>query len=72
MSRWGSLEEERKSDILPYLIRLRDQAGVPMVYVSHDAGEVRRLATRVIRVQDGKIIAQGGVDVLRQTGSSRF
>jgi molybdate transport system ATP-binding protein len=62
----GSLDEERKSDILPYLVRLRDQAGVPMVYVSHDAGEVRRLATQVIRVQDGKIIAQGGLEVLEK------
>jgi len=67
----GSLDDERKSDILPYLVRLRDQAGVPMVYVSHDAGEVRRLATRVIRVQDGKITAQGGIEVLQQAGSSR-
>jgi molybdate transport system ATP-binding protein len=60
----GSLDDERKSDILPYLIRLRDNAGVPMVYVSHDAGEVRRLATQVVRVQGGKITAKGGIEVL--------
>jgi molybdate transport system ATP-binding protein len=62
----GSLDEERKSDILPYLIRLRDDGGVPMVYVSHDPGEVRRLATKVIRLQDGKIVAQGGLHVLER------
>jgi len=62
----GSLDEERKSDILPYLIRLRDEGGVPMVYVSHDPSEVRRLATKVIRVQDGKIVAQGGLHVLER------
>jgi molybdate transport system ATP-binding protein len=60
----GSLDDERKLDILPYLIRLRDNAGVPMVYVSHDAGEVRRLATQVIRVQAGRIAAKGGVEIL--------
>jgi molybdate transport system ATP-binding protein len=60
----GSLDEERKSEILPYLIRLRDQAGVPMVLVSHDPGEVRRLANRVILLQAGKITARGGVEVL--------
>ena len=65
----GSLDDERKSDILPYLIRLRDRAGVPMVYVSHDAGEVRRLATQVIRVQGGKIIGQGGLEVLERPSS---
>jgi len=62
----GSLDEERKSDILPYLIRLRDEGGVPMVYVSHDPSEVRRLATKVIRMQDGKIVAQGGLHVLER------
>ena len=36
----GSLDEERKEEILPYLMRLRDEANVPMVYVSHDAGEM--------------------------------
>lgn len=60
----GSLDDERKAEILPYLLRLRDEAGVPMVYVSHDADEVRRLATKVIRLQDGKIVAQGGLEVL--------
>jgi molybdate transport system ATP-binding protein len=62
----GSLDDERKADILPYLVRLRDQGGVPMVYVSHDAGEVQRLATQVIRLQAGRITAQGGVEVLAQ------
>ncbi|HEY0848484.1 MAG TPA: molybdenum ABC transporter ATP-binding protein, partial [Bradyrhizobium sp.] len=35
----GSLDESRKIEILPYLVRLRDEANVPMVYVSHDAAE---------------------------------
>jgi molybdate transport system ATP-binding protein len=62
----GSLDDERKAEILPYLLRLRDQAGVPMVYVSHDADEVRRVATQVIRLQNGRITAQGGTEVLPQ------
>lgn len=60
----GSLDDERKAEILPYLSRLRDRAGVPMVYVSHDADEVRQLATQVIRLQGGKVTGQGGVEVL--------
>ena len=32
----GALDEDRKREILPYLVRLRDEAGIPMVYVSHD------------------------------------
>ncbi|MDB5629232.1 MAG: molybdenum transporter ATP-binding protein, partial [Tardiphaga sp.] len=37
----ASLDEARKAEILPYLVRLRDETRVPMVYVSHDADEMR-------------------------------
>jgi len=60
----GSLDEERKADILPYLVRLRDQSAIPMIYVSHSADEVRALATQVIIVQQGRIAARGGAEVL--------
>src|SRR5712691_7900504 len=60
----GSLDEERKVEILPYLVRLRDEAGVPMVYVSHDACEMRQLATQVVILKRGRVIAFGGDEVL--------
>ena len=60
----GSLDEERKEDILPYLVRLRDEAGVPMVYVSHDPSEMRKLATQVAIIRRGRVTAFGGSEVL--------
>jgi molybdate transport system ATP-binding protein len=60
----GSLDDERKEEILPYLVRLRDEANVPMVYVSHDAGEMRQLATQVVMLKRGRVTAFGGVEVL--------
>jgi molybdate transport system ATP-binding protein len=60
----GSLDEERKEDILPYLVRLRDEAGIPMVYVSHDASEMRKLATQIAIIQRGRVTAFGGSEVL--------
>lgn len=60
----GSLDEERKEEILPYLVRLRDEAKIPMVYVSHDAGEMRQLATRIAILRRGRVIAFGGAEVL--------
>jgi molybdate transport system ATP-binding protein len=60
----GSLDEERKLEILPYLVRLRDEANVPMVYVSHDAGEMRQLATQVVMLKRGRVTAFGGAEVL--------
>ena len=60
----GALDEERKAEILPYLVRLRDEADIPMVYVSHDADEMRQLATDVVMLRRGRVAAFGGVEVL--------
>jgi molybdate transport system ATP-binding protein len=52
----ASLDAGRKDDILPYLERLRDEAKVPMIYVSHDANEVKRIASRVVHIENGKVV----------------
>jgi molybdate transport system ATP-binding protein len=65
----GSLDEGRKVEILPYLVRLRDEAGIPMVYVSHDAAELRQLATQIVMLQRGRVTSFGGVKVLTGTPS---
>ena len=60
----ASLDTARKRDILPYLERLRDEARVPIIYVSHNAAEVRRIASRVVRIEDGRVIATGTTELL--------
>lgn len=55
----ASLDEARKGEILPYIERLRDEAGVPIVYVSHSVAEVARLATTLVTVDHGRITACG-------------
>ena len=45
----------------------RDEAGIPMVYVSHDAAELRQLATQIVMLKGGRITAFGGVKVLTPT-----
>ena len=60
----ASLDAARKREILPYLERLRDETRVPMVYVSHQAGELRRIATSVVRLDAGRVAAVGGKELL--------
>ena len=60
----ASLDAAHKREILPFLVRLRDDAGVPMVYVSHTPAELRRIATDVVRIEAGRVLAQGGVELL--------
>jgi molybdate transport system ATP-binding protein len=55
----ASLDEARKTEILPYIERLRDAAGVPIVYVSHAIAEVARLATTLVILDEGRIAAVG-------------
>jgi molybdate transport system ATP-binding protein len=60
----ASLDAARKHEILPYLVRLRDEAHVPMVYVSHTAAELRQIATNVVRLDAGRVVASGGIELL--------
>jgi molybdate transport system ATP-binding protein len=42
--------------IVPYLRRVRDELGVPLVYVSHDLEEVAMLAEWVIELDRGAVV----------------
>ncbi|MFW2543231.1 molybdenum ABC transporter ATP-binding protein [Primorskyibacter sp. 2E107] len=55
----AALDEARKAEILPYFERLRDEAMVPILYVSHAPAEVARLATSVVALQNGRVARQG-------------
>ena len=57
----ASLDGRLKDEILPYLERLRDEAGVPIVYVSHSVAEAARLATTIVLISDGRVRAVGPV-----------
>ncbi|RDV05759.1 molybdenum ABC transporter ATP-binding protein [Undibacter mobilis] len=65
----ASLDAGRKNEILPYLVRLRDDTKLPMIYVSHDAGEVKLLASRVVLLDGGRVVNSGGVELLRSASS---
>lgn len=57
----ASLDAGRKEDILPYLERLRDEAALPILYVSHAIGEVARLATTLVLMERGRVLRAGPV-----------
>ncbi|NIX76393.1 molybdenum ABC transporter ATP-binding protein [Microvirga terricola] len=64
----ASLDEARKSEIYPYIERLRDEGNVPIVLVSHSVTEIARLATSIVILSDGRVTAAGPAeDILRQT-----
>ena len=57
----ASLDAARKAEILPYLEGLRDETKLPILYVSHSIDEVARLATHMIVLDQGRVVADGSV-----------
>lgn len=64
----AALDHARKAEILPYLEGIKAERRVPILYVSHSKGEVRRLADQVALVNDGRIVALGGTELLEGRG----
>lgn len=55
----AALDAARKAEILPYLHRLRDETRIPILYVSHSASEVARIANFVVLLENGRLRQQG-------------
>ncbi len=51
----AAVDVERRRRILPYLLRVRDELKVPVIYVSHDRAEVDQLADRVLILDNGRV-----------------
>ncbi len=55
----ASLDVGLRERILPYLLRVKQDWRVPMLYVSHNVGEALLLADHVLLLRDGAVEAQG-------------
>jgi molybdate transport system ATP-binding protein len=66
----AALDFARRSEIMAWLETLvRDRTGTPMLYVTHSLEELARLASRVVVLQDGRVVASGAPeDALRGSG----
>ena len=58
----ASLDSMSKEEILPYLETLHQTLSTPILYVSHDIGEVARLADRMVVLADGRKVGEGSVE----------
>lgn len=55
----AALDPTLKDRILDYLRRVRDELGVPMLYVTHSADEVFAICDDVLLLERGRITGQG-------------
>jgi molybdate transport system ATP-binding protein len=55
----ASVDAARKGEILEHIERVRDELGVPILYVTHSEDETRRLADAVVRLDPRDGAAEG-------------
>jgi molybdate transport system ATP-binding protein len=60
----ASLDAARRDEVLPYFEILRDRLAIPMIYVSHQFDEVLRLATHVVLLDAGRVVADGSPEAV--------
>ncbi len=65
----ASLDDARRADILPYLLRLKSSLALPMLYVTHSLPELSLLADTVVLLEGGKLRASGPIAELASDAS---
>jgi molybdate transport system ATP-binding protein len=68
----AALDVSLRERVLPYLLRVRDEWRVPVLYVTHNAGEALALASHLMLLRDGELEAQGApLELLATAGFRR-
>jgi molybdate transport system ATP-binding protein len=57
----AALDTRRKAEILPYIARLPQAFGLPIIYVTHALDEVTQICDRIVALEGGRVVASGGV-----------
>jgi molybdate transport system ATP-binding protein len=55
----ASLDTRLKNQILPFLLRVKEETKIPMLYVSHAIDEILYLTSQVAIIEQGKLLAHG-------------
>ena len=53
----AAVDRERRDRILPYVLRIRRELHVPLIYVTHDQEELNAIADRVLALDNGRVLA---------------
>jgi molybdate transport system ATP-binding protein len=65
----SGVDDARRNEIMALIERVRDEFGIPIVYVTHSRNEVQRLATRVVRLEAGRVVSVGSAADLPEVGA---
>jgi molybdate transport system ATP-binding protein len=60
----SNLDSRLKKRLIPFLLRIRDEFRIPLIYVTHDAGELTALCDEVIVLESGHLVERGSAELL--------
>ncbi len=66
----SALDQNSKSDIIPYIENISKRLAIPIIYVTHAQTEVESLADYIVLLEKGAVVAQGGIKSMMQDLSS--
>jgi len=67
---FSALDAEMRSRLQDEVLKLQRHLGITTIIVSHDVGEVYKLASRVLVMNAGKLVEQGSPDQVFSTGKT--
>ncbi len=68
---FSALDRDLRIQLVTLVRELVDETNVPLLHVTHSHGEARVLADRVIRIEHGKVVAEGAPTALLGSPGSR-
>ncbi|MBN2420160.1 MAG: molybdenum ABC transporter ATP-binding protein, partial [Deltaproteobacteria bacterium] len=60
----ASLDSRRKTEVLPFIMRLSREYKIPILYVSHLIDEILNLADKLVIMDSGRVLASGNTEDL--------
>ncbi len=60
----ASLDAARKAEVLPFILRMGREFAIPILYVSHAMDEIINLATYMVMMENGRVLASGDLQTL--------
>jgi len=63
----SALDMPRKKELLSYIDKLVNDLNIPIVYVTHNINEVKRIAQHVAVLEQGKLQAYGDTEQILQS-----
>lgn len=68
----AGLDPVTLADLDELFLKLKRQLGISIILVTHEVASIKRLADRIIYLDNGKVLFQGSVDEALQSGISQI